>query len=130
MPKATLTKNNKEELKEKFKKEILENIQTSKQGIIAKADSLGSLEALLFLLKQENIQVVKAGIGSINKADVISAKANLEINELDSIIVGFNVSIDEDARDITQKNIKILTDEVIYKLIENLTEFRKEKAKE
>ncbi|MFH1152166.1 MAG: translation initiation factor IF-2 [Nanoarchaeota archaeon] len=123
-------KNNKEELKEKFKKEILENIQTSKQGIIAKADSLGSLEALLFLLKQENIQVVKAGIGSINKADVISAKANLEINELDSIIVGFNVSIDEDARDITQKNIKILTDEVIYKLIENLTEFRKEKAKE
>ncbi|MFH1918060.1 MAG: translation initiation factor IF-2 [Nanoarchaeota archaeon] len=123
-------KNNKEELKEKFKKEILENIQTSKQGIIAKADSLGSLEALLFLLKQENIQVVKAGIGSINKADVISAKANLEINELDSIIVGFNVSIDEDARDITKKNIKILTDEVIYKLIENLTEFRKEKAKE
>jgi len=123
-------KNNKEELKEKFKKEILENIQTSKQGIIAKADSLGSLEALLFLLKQENIQVVKAGIGSINKTDIISAKANLEINELDSVVVGFNVSIDEDAREILQKNIKILTDEVIYKLIENLAEFRKEKAKE
>ncbi|MBR9702242.1 translation initiation factor IF-2 [Candidatus Pacearchaeota archaeon] len=123
-------KDNKNELKEKFQKEISENIQTSKQGIIAKADSLGSLEALLFLLKQENIQIVKAGIGNINKADVISAKANLEINELDSVIVGFNVSIDEDAKEITQKNIKILTDDVIYKLIENLTEFRKEKAKE
>ena len=43
-------KNNLDEIKEKFKKEISENIKTQKQGIIAKADSLGSLEALLVLL--------------------------------------------------------------------------------
>ena len=71
------------------------NIQTEKQGIIAKADSLGSLEALLVLLKQNNIPVVKAGIGNINKTDIISAKANLEINKLDAIIVGFNINENE-----------------------------------
>ncbi len=122
-------KNNEKELKEKFKKELSENIKTQKQGIIAKAESLGSLEALLVLLNQENISVVKAGIGNINKADIISAKANLEINELDAVIVGFNVSIDEEAKEIQAKT-KILTDEVIYKLIEDLLEFRIEKKKE
>jgi len=120
---------NKEEIKKMFKKEISENIQTEKHGIIAKADSLGSLEALLVLLKQNNIPVVKAGIGNINKTDIISAKANLEINELDAVIVGFNVSIDQDAKEIGG-NIKILTDDVIYKLIENIVGFRTEKRRE
>ena len=121
---------NKEEIKELFKKEILESIKTDKQGIIVKADSLGSLEALLALLKQAHIPVVKAGIGNISKTDIISAKANLEINELDAVIVGFNVSIDEEAKEMQSPNIKIITNEVIYKLIENLTEFREEKQKE
>jgi len=122
-------KKNEEEIKKMFQKEISENIKTDKHGIIAKADSLGSLEALLVLLKQNNIPIVKAGIGNINKTDVISAKANLEINELDAIIVGFNVSIEEDAREI-KGSIKILNDDVIYKLIENIVEFRIEKKKE
>ena len=123
-------KGNKEKIKETFKKEILESIKTDKQGIIAKADSLGSLEALLALLKQEKIPVLRAGIGNINKTDIISTKANLEINELDAVIVGFNVSIDEEAKEIINEKIKILTDDVIYKLIENITEFRTEKQKE
>jgi translation initiation factor 5B len=123
-------KNNLKELKEKFKKEISEKIKTKKNGIITKADSLGSMEALLFLLENQNIPVLKAGIGNINKADVISAKANIEINELDAIIIGFNVSVEEDAEELIKdqgKNIKVLTDEVVYKLIENLTEWRLEK---
>jgi len=122
-------KNNKKELEEKFKKELSESIKTSKQGIIAKADSLGSLEALLLMLKENNIPVVRAGIGKINKTDIISAKANIEINELDSVIVGFNVEIDDEAKEM-KGNIKVLTEEVIYKLIEDLVEFRIEKAKE
>jgi translation initiation factor 5B len=117
------------EIKEMFKKELSESIKTQKQGIIVKADSLGSLEALLVLLKQENIPVLKAGIGKINKTDIISAKANLDINELDAVIVGFNVSIDEDAKGMEGK-IKILTQDVIYKLIEELVLYRKEKVNE
>lgn len=122
-----------DEIKEIFKKEISENIKTQKQGIIAKADSLGSLEALLVLLKQSNIPVLKAGIGSINKTDVINAKANIEINELDAVIIGFNVKVDEDAKELLNKEkvkIKIITDNVVYKLIENIVEYRSEKKKE
>ena len=126
-----LFKNNKEEVEKIFKKEISETIKTQKQGILAKADSLGSLEALLVLLKQNNIPVLKAGIGNINKTDITSAKANLKINELDAVIIGFNVSIDEDVEELLKdKTIKVLTDDVIYKLIENIVEFRNEKRKE
>jgi len=122
-------KNNKKEIEEMFKKEISENIKLKKQGIIAKADSLGSLEALLVLLEQSKIPVVKAGIGNISKTDIISAKANLDINELDAIIIGFNTGIDEEAKEIVGKT-KIIQDDVVYKLIEDLTEWRLEKAKE
>ncbi len=127
---------NLEQIKQAFKKELGENLNTmlSKQGIIAKADSLGSLEALLVMLKQNYIPVVKAGIGKINKNDIASAKANLKISELDAAIIGFNVSIEEEASELTKtsevKDIKILTDDVIYKLIENLVEFRDAKRKE
>jgi len=124
-------KNNEKEIEQIFKKEISENLKTDKKGIIAKADSLGSLEALLVLLKQNNIPVVKTGIGNINKKDITSAKANLELDELDAIVIGFNVSQEEDAEELAKSDkIKILTNDVIYKLIENLTEFRLEKAKE
>jgi translation initiation factor 5B len=45
------------------------------------------------------------------------------------VIVGFNINIEEDAKEIS-KNIKIITEEVVYKLIERLVEFRKEKSAE
>lgn len=118
--------NNLEEIKKSFKKEIAGAMQTDKQGIIVKADSLGSLEALLLLLEQAKIKVVKTGIGPINKKDIISAKANLEIDPLDAVIVGFNTTVDEE---LQSDNIKILTANVIYKLIDELQEWRvKQKA--
>ena len=120
--------NNLEEITREFRKEISEGIKTDKSGIVVKADSLGSLEALLTLLRQSNIQIVKAGIGSINKSDLAAAKANLEINELDAIILGFNVELDEDI--VERGKVKILTDQVVYKLIENLEAWRKEKQSE
>ncbi len=119
--------NNLKEVSEKFKKEISQAINLDKEGIIIKADSLGSLEALITLLKQSNIKIVKAGIGQINKVDIISAKANLEINPLDAVVVGFNVGHDED---IEFGNIKVLTNEVVYKLIEDLELWRKQKQDE
>lgn len=111
-------------------KEITEQIKTDKEGIIIKADSLGSLEALLLLLRQENIKVSKVGIGDISKSDVIAAQTNLE-NPLNAIILGFNVGEDEEAAELNKKSkVKILKDDVIYKLIENLQEWREEKENE
>ena len=118
---------NLEKIKVVFKREIAENVKLDKQGIIAKADSLGSLEALLTLLRQSNVRIVRAGIGPIGKADIIAAKANLEINPLDAVVAGFNVDIGDE---VELGKVKVLSDNVVYKLIENLGKWREEKNAE
>jgi translation initiation factor 5B len=114
-------------IKSEFTKEISEGIKTDKNGIMVKSDSLGSLEALLLLLKQNQINVIKASIGPITKKDIYSANALTDENKL---ILGFNVEVSDDI-DISEiKDIKIITDEIVYKLIENLKEWQQEKVRE
>ncbi len=126
----TIFKNNLQQIKQEFKKEINEKIQTDKQGIIIKADSLGSLEALITILKQENINIASAGIGKINKRDIISAQTNFKQNPANAVILGFNTEVEQEAKELDSSKIKIITEEVIYKLIENLLEFQKQKTNE
>ncbi|MEA3248357.1 MAG: translation initiation factor IF-2 [Nanoarchaeota archaeon] len=119
--------NNLEEIKEEFSSEISEEIKTDKIGIVVKADSLGSLEALLFLLKQRQIRVIHVGIGPITKKDIYKTNA---LPEGDKVLLGFNVQLAEDSDIDELKEIKIITDNVVYKLIENFEEWREEKLKE
>lgn len=119
--------NNLEDIKEEFSNEISEEIKTDKTGIVIKADSLGSLEALLFLLKQKQIKVIRAGIGPITKKDVYMTNA---LPDEDKILLGFNVELAEDSEVEELKEIKVLTDSIIYKLIENLEKWREDKLKE
>jgi len=114
-------KNELEEIKKQFKKELSEEIQTDETGILVKADSLGSLEALLGLLRQKQIDVLKAGIGNITKKDIYIANS---LPDEDRIILGFNVSIGEDIED---KKVKIITNPVVYRLIEDLEEYKQAK---
>ncbi len=125
-----ILKGNIAQIEKEFKKDLGE-IKTDKEGIIIKADSLGSLEALIVLLKQNNIKVLRAGIGNISKKDITQAKANLDINPVYCCIAGFNVAIDEeDISETETGKVKILTDGVVYKLIENLQKWQEEKKKE
>ncbi len=114
-----------EHVKAAFKKDISHVLHLDNEGIVIKADSLGSLEALITLLKQEHIKILKAGIGPITKSDILAARANVSLNPLDACIVGFNVAQEETLED---EDIKILKDDVVYKLIENLQLWRTEKA--
>lgn len=118
-----LIKNNFDQLEKQFKKELSQAIVQDKQGIIVKADSLGSLEALLVLLKQAQVSVVKADIGPISKTDIVAAKANLEINPLDAVVIGFNVQPEQD---LEKGKIQIFTNDVVYRLIEDLDAWRKQ----
>ena len=119
-----IIKNNAKDIQEKFAKEFKDTLKIEKEGIIIKADSLGSLEALLTLLKQANIPVVKAGIGQISKGDIGAAKANLELNPLNAVILGFNVEIETDLK---SEDVKVITNKVVYKLIEDVQLWRTEK---
>jgi len=113
---------NLEKIKEEIQKEVQEVvIETEQSGIVIKADSLGSLEALSNLLKQHNFNIKKANIGDISKKDIADAQS--EKNQLNKVILGFNVKSKE------KTNIKIITNEVIYKIIEDLEKWRKQQQK-
>ena len=94
----------------------------------SKADSLGSLEALIHLLKKSGIKVRQVGIGDVNKHDAMSASVNLRENPLDAAVVGFNVNISGDLME--EGNVKLIANDVIYKLIEDLEAWRADKGKE
>jgi len=125
-----LYSDNKEQIIEEFKKQVTEKVKTDEKGIIIKADSLGSLEALMVLLREEGIKICKAGIGNIDKKDVISANTNLKRDPSEAVILGFNVEHEEDIKELPLDKIKIIEDDVVYKLIENIKEYQEEKRKE
>jgi len=114
---------NLEEIKVKIQEEIEEVlIQTDNNGIIVKADTLGSLEALTNLLKKHNINIKKASIGNISKKDISDALADEE--ELNKVILGFNI------KNIDTTEVKVITNDIIYKLIENYENWKKSKLEE
>lgn len=116
-----------EKIQSEFKQELSEEIQTDPKGIVVKADSLGSLEALLVLLRQKQIQVLKAGIGTITKKDVYIASS---LPEEDQVILGFNVEPAEDIEETDLKKIKVLTNQVVYRLIDEFEKYRAERQVE
>ena len=114
-------------VKEEIKKEVEEVIiETDKQGIVIKADSLGSLEALIKLLKEKNIPVKKASIGDISKKDISDASISYEKDPLHAAILGFNVSL---LPDVQIQNVKVLTNNIIYKLIEDFEKYQEEEKR-
>ena len=128
MPLRSCMKNEIEKVKQEIKKEVEEVIiETDKEGIVIKADSLGSLEALIKLLKEKNIPVKRASIGSISKKDISDASINYEKDPLNSTILGFNVKLTPDI--IAYRNVKVLTNNVIYKLIEDFEKYKEEEKK-
>lgn len=114
---------------EKIKKEITEEISeiiftSDKIGVIAKADTLGTLEVLIKLLKDKGIPVSKSDIGNITKEDIVFALSIKEKNPEYGIIVGFNIGIDKNAEELLRSyNIKIILNNVIYRLIEDIENY-------
>jgi len=122
MPVRAASEDNLDEVRESIKSEIEEVlIETDETGIIIKADSLGSLEAMIKLLREKNINIRRASIGDINKKDISDAQCSLEAEPLECAILGFNV---KPAPDLGSVGVKIITENVIYKLIEKFEEWQ------
>ncbi len=114
-----------EKYKELVKKDIASvEFETAGEGIIVKADTLGSLDALVHVLKRKGIPVKKAEVGNVSRSDVMLADTQEKYNR---VILAFNVAIDESA-EIEAKNrkVKIFSSPVIYKLIEDFEKWVEE----
>jgi translation initiation factor 5B len=112
-----------EDIKEEIQEEVEEvTLEVDNEGIVIKADSLGSLEALITLLKENDISIKTATIGNISKKDISEASAELE--PLNKVIVGFNVKAIDDS-----KEVKIITADIIYRIIDEIKKWQDEEKK-
>ncbi len=117
-----------EKVKGEIKREVEEVvIETEESGIVIKADSLGSLEALIKLLKEKSINVKKASIGNISKKDIADASSGYGEDPFNSVILGFNIELMPDI--LAYQNVKIITHDVIYRLIEDFEKWKEEEKK-
>ena len=95
-------------------------IETKTDGIILKVDTLGSLEAIVDMLKEKNIPIQKADVGDVNKKDVIDAAIVAERKPEYASILCFNVNVLPDAQEeVVINDIKVFSNNVIYNLIDD-----------
>ena len=128
MPLKSCSKEDVQKVKDEIKKEVSEVLTlTDDEGIVVKADSLGSLEAVEKLLRENGIKIKKASIGSITKKDVVDAEASFESSPMDAVIVGFNVENSEGVKP-TEK-VNIIKAEIIYRIIDELKKWQDELRK-
>lgn len=111
-----------QETKQKLLAEITSVTTThDKEGLTIKADNLGSLEALIQLLKEHKIPVRNASIGSITKKDITDAQS--AHNPHHATILGFNI------QPVQIPGLKIITHNVIYQIIEDYKQWVTEETK-
>jgi len=118
-------------------KEVEEEIESLKiardqAGVVVKADTLGTLEALVNYLKRENIPIRFADVGPVVRRDVIEASLSKNINRFYAVILAFNVKVNQEAEEEAKAyNIKIFRGNIIYRLVEDFLEwYRTETEKE
>ncbi len=90
-------------------------IEADQEGVIIKADTLGSLEALAGLLRQQQIPIKRAALGPISKKDIADAKAEQE--PIYKVVLGFNI-------EPLKTEVKTICHPVIYKIIEEYTAWK------
>ena len=104
------------------KNAIVSNTQTS--GVILKCDTIGSLEAIVDLIKKANVAVRMADIGNITRRDVVEAAAVKENDRYLGVLLGFNVKVLEDAQKEAQdRGVKIFNERIIYNLVRSYTDW-------
>lgn len=100
--------------------------QNDGDGVILRADSLGSVEALIKLLSIENIPVRDASVGAITKKEVIAAGAVGQNDWALGVVLGFNVKVLDEANiESNNSKIQIINRDIIYKLIDDYKDWVK-----
>ena len=96
-------------------------VTTEEEGVVVKADTLGSLEALASTLEGAEIPVVRAEVGAVAPRDVrVAETANEPTNEA---VLAFGVEVLDDARDLAeQEGVEVFDHDVIYRLVEEYEE--------
>jgi translation initiation factor 5B len=114
---------------EGVKEEILSEIEsikidTDEMGVIVKADTLGSLEALVSMLRDMEVPIRAADIGDVSRRDVVDASIVKKDNPEYGVIIAFNLKVLPSAsEELKATGVKLFSADVIYQLTEDYAEW-------
>jgi translation initiation factor 5B len=100
-------------------------VSTGEEGVVIKADTLGSLEAMANALEEAEVPIMRAEVGDVAPRDV--SVADTADEDKHRTILGFNVDVLGDAKDQAERDdVHLFTSDVIYQLIEEYEEYVEE----
>ncbi len=95
-------------------------IATGIDGVVLKADTLGSLEAIADYMKSNNVPIRLADVGDVSKRDVTEAAVVKEHEPLYGAVLAFNVKVLPDAAEEAEiKGVQVFREQIIYHLVDN-----------
>jgi translation initiation factor 5B len=99
-------------------------IVTDKIGVILKADTLGSLEALTSELENSGIPIKLADVGDVSRREVVEAALIKQTDPLQGVILTFNVKVLPDAAEEAKtRGVPIFGSNIVYHLVEEYEEW-------
>jgi translation initiation factor 5B len=118
-------------LKERIIKDMeAVRIETDKIGVLLKADTLGSLEALIEYLKEREIPIRRADIGDISKKEVKAVSTVYENDPFVGVILAFNVRpLPDAANEADALGVPIFQSQIIYDLVDQYEHWVSEKRR-
>jgi len=106
-------------------------VQADINGVVLKADALGSLEAIEGQLRERGIAIRRADIGDVSRRDVVETGTVAKSDPLLAAVLAFNVKVLPDAvLEAEIQGIPIIQENVIYKLMETYEDWSKKKREE
>ncbi len=95
-------------------------VHVDRVGVVLKADTLGTLEATVNLLRERGITTRVADIGEVSKRDVVEAQVVRQKDELSGVILAFNVKVSPEAeKEAGDAGVRIFHERIVYRLIED-----------
>jgi translation initiation factor 5B len=99
-------------------------ISTDSNGIVIKADTLGSLEALTQIVKGKGFPVRMADVGPVTRRDVVEADVVKSKDRYLGVVLGFNTKVLQDANEeASLRNVPVFLGKVIYSLVDSFEEW-------
>lgn len=116
---------------EEFVQMVLDEVQklriaTDIGGVVLKTDTLGSLEAIAEILRNNNVPIRLADVGDVSKRDVTEAAVVKEHEPLYGAVLAFNSKVLPDAQtEAHDRGVPIFEHNVIYHLVDNYLDWMK-----
>ncbi|KUK82496.1 MAG: translation initiation factor IF-2 [Microgenomates bacterium 39_6] len=86
-------------------------------NLVVKADTQGTLEALISSLPKEKIAIIKSGVGDINDSDIFMASSGR------AEVVGFDVNLPRRVVDLAKaEKVNVKVEKIIYQLLQYIEE--------